>query len=70
VGAAQRHESGRELEQLAVEVLPVEPRRRAVLAVRVVVAALGAAQLVAAEDHGDAEGEQQHREQGTRLPAA
>src|SRR5207247_6954608 len=49
---AQRDQAPRELEQLTVGVLPVEPRELVVLAPRVVVAALRAPELVAAEEHG------------------
>ena len=49
---------------------PVEPARRVVLAVGVVVAALGAAELVAAEQQRHALGQQQRRQQVARLPRA
>ena len=44
--------------------LPVEPRQLVVLAVHVVVALLGAARLVAGQDHRRARGQQQRGEQG------
>src|SRR5205823_4157699 len=48
---AERDQPPRELMELAVGLLPVEPRELVVLAPRVVVAALGAPELIAAEDH-------------------
>ena len=51
----------------SVGVLPVVPGHLVVLAVGVVVAALGAADLVAAEDHGHAGGQQQRAEQVAPL---
>ena len=49
---------------------PVDPRGLVVLAVGVVVAALGAAALVAGGDHRDAVGQAQRRHQVRGLPAA
>ena len=60
----------REREQRAVLVLPVEPRDLVVLAVGVVVAALRAADLVAAEQHRDALREEQRGEEVALLARA
>src|SRR5262249_38805749 len=57
-----------ELEQILVRMLPVEPRGLVVLAVRVVVPALGARYLVAAQDHRNALRQQQRREEIPALP--
>ena len=54
MGPPERDQPLREREQGAVFVLPVEPRDLVVLAVGVVVALLGAAALVAAQQHRDA----------------
>src|SRR5690242_9315391 len=62
VRVAQRDQMAGELEQLLVRVLPVVPRDLVVLAVRVVVPLLRAADLVAAADHGNALREQQGRQ--------
>ena len=56
------HATG-EVEQVAVGSVPVEPGQLVVLAVGVVVARLGAAELVAAADHGHAMREEQGGEQ-------
>src|SRR5262245_15755987 len=58
----QVNEAASELQQPLIDVLPVEPRDLVVLAVRVVVAALGAADLVAAEQHRNPLREKQGRE--------
>src|SRR6188472_659935 len=60
--AAELDQPPREREQVRVGGGPVEPRDLVVLAPRVVVAALGTAQLVAPEHHRDALGEEQRRE--------
>ena len=71
--------AGAQLDQPAREVgerpppivqLPVDPRQVVVLAVGVVVAALGAAQLVARQQHGDALREEQRGQQVPHLPVA
>ena len=67
--AADRQPSAQLLEVL-VDVVPVEPGDLVVLAVGVVVAALGAAELVAAEQHRHALGEQQRRHQVAPLAGA
>src|SRR5207248_6270908 len=61
-----------ELEELALSVaeLPVEPRELVVLAPRVVVAVLRAAELVAAEQHRDALREEQRGEEVPLLARA
>ena len=59
VVAAQRDEAASEVDQILVNVLPVVPGDLVVLAVGVVVAALGAAGLVAAEQHRGPLGQQQ-----------
>ena len=68
--APQRDQPSSEFEQLGVGVLPVEPRDLVVLAPGVVVAALRAPELVAAEQHGDALGEKQRREKVPLLPGS
>ena len=65
VGAAQRKEAMHEAGELAVGVRPVDPGDRVVLAVRVVVALLGATELVAGQQHRHALGQDQHGEQAT-----
>src|SRR5690606_29207845 len=72
VRAAQRDHLAGEVEErlLALVETPVVPGDLVVLAVGVVVAALGAADLVAAQDHGDALGEQQRRQQVALLALA
>ena len=55
-------------EQLLVDVVPVEPRDLVVLAVGVVVPALRAADLVAAEQHRNALREEQRRQDVALLP--
>ena len=69
--AAQRDEAAREVEQAAAAVVerPVEPGELVVLAVGVVVAALGAAHLVAAQQHRDALRQQQRRPAGSASGA-
>ena len=59
-----------EREQGAVFVLPVKPRDLVVLTVGVVVAALRSTDLVAAEQHRDALGKQERREEVSPLPSA
>src|SRR5262249_25526755 len=54
VAVAQRDQLGGERQQVLVGRLPVEPGDLAVLAIGVVVAALGAADLVAPQEHRDA----------------
>ena len=66
VGDAARHH----VAEVLVDVVPVEPRELAVLAVGVVVAVLGAAELVAAEDHRHALRQQQRREDVAPLAGA
>ena len=75
----QRHEAPPEADELAreavhvgvpLDVRPVEPRDRVVVAVRVVVAALGAPDLVAHEQHRRARGEQREHEQVLDLARA
>ena len=56
--------------EVVVDVVPVEPRQLGVLAVGVVVAGLGAADLVAAEDHRHALREQQGGEDVAALLGA
>ena len=67
---AQRGQPGRELgEHLVVAgVVPVDPADLVVLGVDVVVAALGAAQLVAVGDHRHALGQQQRGDEVALLP--
>ena len=68
--AAQRDQPLRELEQrLLVDVeVPVDPGDGAVLAVGVVVAVLGAAELVAVQQHRDALAQHQDRQEVLLLP--
>ena len=68
--APQGDHVAREVAQLLVDVLPIEPRDLVVLAVCVVVPALRAADLVAAEQHRHTLGEQQHRDEVALLPMA
>jgi hypothetical protein len=68
VGAPERHQPPGEGQQVLVGPGPVEPGDLVVLAVGVVVAALGAAQLVAAEQHRHPEGQQQGGQQAPGLP--
>ncbi len=72
VGVAQLDAAPREVEQVGVRLaeLPVEPRQLVVLAPGVVVALLGAAHLVAAEQHRDALGEHQRGDEVALLAAA
>ena len=67
---AQRVHGGRELDERLVHVVPVDPGQLGVLAVGVVVALLGAAQLVAVQDHRHALGEQQGGDEVALLPGA
>ena len=55
----QVRDRGRELDQRTVHALPVDPRQLVVLAVRVVVTVLRAAQLITVQQHGGALGQQQ-----------
>ena len=64
---AQGYDAFRESLQVSINVGPVEPGDRVVLAVGVVVALLGAADLVAAQEERDAEGQQERREHGPPL---
>src|SRR5512132_57194 len=68
--APERDQPLSEREQGAVCVLPVKPRDLVVLTVGVVVAGLRSTDLVAAEQHWDALGEQQRREKVSPLPCA
>ncbi len=65
--ASECHHPTAPLGEVGVDVLPVEPGDLVVLAVGVVVAALGAAELVAAEQHRHALGEQQGGHQVAAL---
>jgi len=67
MGSAQGDEPAREVEQWLVDVVPVEPGELRVVAVGVVVAGLGAAQLVSAEQHGHALREEQGGQQVALL---
>ena len=69
VGSADAHEAAREVEQrpLFGAEPPVEPRQLVVLAVRVVVAALRAADLVAGQQHRRALRQEERREQVALL---
>src|SRR4051812_38586468 len=60
----------RELEEVGICFVPAEPGDLAVLAPRVVVAALRAPELVAAEDHRRPLGEQQRRQEVALLTCA
>src|SRR5205823_11915295 len=70
VRAAQVDEHAGEEEQRLVDVLPVVPGELVVLAVGIVVALLGAADLVAAVDHRDALREEQRGEEVPLLAGA
>src|SRR5207244_9479243 len=72
VVAAELGQPGGEREEVGVVVLegPVEPGDLVVLAVGVVVAALAAAHLVAAEDHRDALGQEDRRQEVALLAPA
>ena len=72
VVAAQMDELAGELQEglLLVVQVPVDPRQLVVLAVRVVVALLRAAEFVAVGDHRHALGEDQRREEVALLAAA
>src|SRR5207245_8316688 len=59
-----------EIEQVLVDVLPVDPAQLGVLAVAVVVAALRAAHFVAGNDHRDALGQEDAAEQVALLAGA
>ena len=61
------HHPSAPLGEVGVDVFPIEPGDLVVLAVGVVVAALGASELVAAEQHRNALGEQQGRHQVAAL---
>jgi len=70
--SAERCQPGHEVDQalaLALQ-LPVQPAYLVVLAVSVVVAALGAAELVACQQHRRAAGQQQGRQHVLELPGA
>src|SRR5207302_7805552 len=67
LGVAQREHAAGELEHRAVDRRPVDPGDLVVLAVGVVVAPLGAAQLVAVEDHGAALGDDERRDEVAAL---
>ena len=64
---SQRDQLFRVLEQVGVDVGPIEPTDVVVLAVGVVVALLGTPELIAAEQQRHPEGEQQSGEHGSRL---
>src|SRR5208283_4659223 len=70
VGLAEGDEPFGVVLQLSVGLGPVEPGDLVVLAVGVVVAALGPAHLIAAEQHRHAEGQQQGGEHGAGLAGA
>ena len=70
MGAAEGHQLPGEREQFGVGRGPVEPGDLVVLAIGVVVALLGAAQLVAAQQHREPEGEQQGGEDRAGLARA
>ena len=59
-----------EVDQFVVDVLPVDPGERVVLAVGVVVALLGVAKLIPAEDHRHAEAGEERGEEVALLPGA
>ena len=65
--AAERDQLPDEREEVRVGMLPVEPGHFVVLAVAVVVAALRAPDLVAAEEHRHALGEEQRRQEVALL---
>src|SRR5436190_3058616 len=67
---AKANEPAREGEQSVIDVLPVVPGELVVLAVRIVVAALRAADLVAAQQHRHALREKERRQEITLLPSA
>src|SRR2546428_10985223 len=64
---AKRDEPARELQQVTVDVLPIEPRDLVVLTVRVVVPALRASNLVAAKQHRHTLRQKQRREEVALL---
>ena len=68
--AAQRDEAAREVEERLVDGGPVVPGELGIVAVGVVVARLRAAQLVAAEEHGHALGQEERGQQVALLPRA
>ncbi len=68
--APQRDQAAGEVEQFLVDVAPVVPGDLVVLAVGVVVAALGTPGLIAAEQHRDTLREQQRGQEIALLPAA
>src|SRR5690606_8553912 len=72
LGAAQGDEATRELEQAppGLVELPVDPRDLVVLAVAVVVAMLGAADLVSVGDHRHTLGDEERREEVALLARA
>src|ERR1700724_3343219 len=74
IGAAERYqarnERGQRLALRRLGLLPIEPGNLVVLAVGVVVAALGAAELVATEQHWGPEREEQRREHRALHPTA
>jgi len=59
MAAPQLDQSAGECQQPAVHPVPIEPRQRPVLTIRVVVAALRASDLVAGKEHRDALREKQ-----------
>ena len=70
VAAEGDHPRGTKSTNSLVDVVPVVPGDLVVLAVGVVVAALGAAELVAAEQHRDALGQQQRGQEVASLAVA
>ena len=68
--AAQLDEGGGELDQRLVDLVPVHPAQLAVLGVGVVVALLGAAELVAVQQHRRALAEQQRGQEVALGPRA
>src|SRR5258708_22046042 len=68
--AAKLDQPTRELDQLGVRVHPIDPRNRIVLAIRIVVAALGTSELVAGENHRYPLRQYQRREEVAFLPIA
>ncbi len=70
MGAAQRDEASREVEERHVRRVPVVPRQLRVVTVGVVVARLRATQLVAAEEHRHALREEERGQQVALLAGA
>src|SRR5262249_1387118 len=72
VGATETEQAAHEAElrALLVAYAPAHPARLVVLAVRVVVAALGPVELVPAQDHGHSLRDEQQRQEVPRLAPA